>query len=89
MKLLIHSEVTRYLEFKSVEGSFVFKGGKVYKVPSTDKEALSSCEWKKFVSLTLKNFFSVCVFTREWFTILSSLGIKYPLKLVLLISLNN
>uniref|UniRef100_H2Y4Y5 Rab GDP dissociation inhibitor n=1 Tax=Ciona savignyi TaxID=51511 RepID=H2Y4Y5_CIOSA len=42
VKLLIHTNVTRYLEFKSVEGSFVWKSGKVYKVPSTDKEALAS-----------------------------------------------
>ncbi|PIO59044.1 GDP dissociation inhibitor [Teladorsagia circumcincta] len=30
VKLLIHTGVTRYLEFKSVEGSYVYKGGKVY-----------------------------------------------------------
>lgn len=34
VKLLIHTGVTRYLEFKSVEGSYVYKGGKVYKVRS-------------------------------------------------------
>ena len=32
VKLLIHTGVTRYLEFKSVEGSYVFKGGKISKV---------------------------------------------------------
>ncbi len=43
MKLLIHSGVTRYLEFKLVDGSYVFKkGGKIHKVPSTETEALSS-----------------------------------------------
>ena len=43
MKLLIHSGVTRYLEFKSVEGSYVYKkGGKIHKVPSNETEALSS-----------------------------------------------
>lgn len=43
VKLLIHSGVTRYLEFKSVEGSYVYKkGGKIYKVPSSETEALSS-----------------------------------------------
>jgi len=42
VKLLISSGVTRYLEFKSVEGSYVFKKGKIYKVPSDDKEALKS-----------------------------------------------
>lgn len=32
VKLLIHTGVTRYLEFKSVEGSYVYKGGKISKV---------------------------------------------------------
>jgi len=42
-KLLIHTDVTRYLEFKQIEGSYVFKrGGNVYKVPASDKEALAS-----------------------------------------------
>lgn len=45
VKLLIHSGVTRYLEFKSVEGSYVYKkGGKIHKVPSSESEALSSSE---------------------------------------------
>jgi len=43
VKILLHTKVTRYLEFKSVEGSFVFKkGGKIHKVPATAGEALSS-----------------------------------------------
>lgn len=42
VKLLVHSQVTRYLEFKQIEGSYVFRGGSVYKVPADDKEALSS-----------------------------------------------
>ena len=43
VKVLIHTGVTRYLEFKSVEGSYVWKkGGKVYKVPVTETEALAT-----------------------------------------------
>ncbi|XP_029636896.1 rab GDP dissociation inhibitor alpha [Octopus sinensis] len=42
VKILIKTGVTRYLEFKSVEGSFVYRGGKVYKVPASEREALSS-----------------------------------------------
>lgn len=42
VKLLIHTGVTRYLEFKSVEGSYVYKGGKISKVPVDQKEALAS-----------------------------------------------
>jgi Rab GDP dissociation inhibitor len=42
VKILIHSKVTRYLEFKAVHGSYVFKDGKVQKVPATPSEALNS-----------------------------------------------
>lgn len=42
VKLLIHTGVTRYLEFKSIEGSYVYKGGKLYKVPVNEVEALST-----------------------------------------------
>uniref|UniRef100_A0A3Q3KD61 Rab GDP dissociation inhibitor n=1 Tax=Monopterus albus TaxID=43700 RepID=A0A3Q3KD61_MONAL len=42
VKMLLYTEVTRYLDFKVVEGSFVYKGGKIYKVPSTETEALGS-----------------------------------------------
>lgn len=42
VKLLIHTGVTRYLEFKSIEGSYVYKQGKISKVPVDQKEALAS-----------------------------------------------
>jgi Rab GDP dissociation inhibitor len=42
VQILIKTDVTRYLEFKSVDGSFVVNGGKVYKIPSTSGEALKS-----------------------------------------------
>lgn len=43
VKLLIHTGVTRYLEFKSIEGSYVMgKSGKISKVPADEREALSS-----------------------------------------------
>mmetsp|Transcript_21992 Transcript_21992/g.36851 ORF Transcript_21992/g.36851 Transcript_21992/m.36851 type:complete len:453 (+) Transcript_21992:60-1418(+) len=42
VKMLIHTDVTKYLEFKSVDGSYVFNSNKVYKVPATDIEALKS-----------------------------------------------
>ena len=44
VKLLVHSGVTRYLEFKLVDGSYVYKGGKIYKVPASEAEALKSSE---------------------------------------------
>lgn len=40
--ILVKTDVTRYLDFKSVDGSFVQHSGKVYKVPSTSGEALKS-----------------------------------------------
>lgn len=41
-KMLLHTKVTRYLDFKSIGGSFVYKGGKILKVPATPEEALRS-----------------------------------------------
>ena len=47
VKLLIHTGVTRYLEFKSIEGSYVYKGSndKIHKVPANEKEALATCKY--------------------------------------------
>jgi Rab GDP dissociation inhibitor len=42
VRMLIQTGVTRYLQFKNVDGSFVYKGGKLYKVPVTGEEALKS-----------------------------------------------
>ena len=38
VKILLHTKVTRYLEFKSVDGSYVFKDNKVQKVPGIHTE---------------------------------------------------
>lgn len=40
VKILLHAKVTRYLEFKSIDGSYVFKDGKVQKVPGTSELAV-------------------------------------------------
>lgn len=56
VKLLIHTGVTRYLEFKSVEGSYVFKEGKIHKVPSDEKEALASGLMGLFEKRRFRNF---------------------------------
>jgi len=42
VKMLIHTDVTRYLEFKCVDGSYVVKDGKVNKVPASAGEAFKS-----------------------------------------------
>eukprot|EP00624_Nannochloropsis_granulata_P005557 evm.model.NODE_3956_length_9777_cov_39.554977.6 len=31
VKILLHTKVTRYLEFKNVDGSYAFRQGKIYK----------------------------------------------------------
>lgn len=56
VKILLHTKVTRYLEFKSVDGSYVFKDGKVLKVPATAQEALSSPLLGFFEKRSFKNF---------------------------------
>merc|ERR1712184_210117 len=57
VKLLIHTGVTRYLEFKSVEGSYVYgKSGKISKVPADEKEALASDLMGLFEKRRFKNF---------------------------------
>jgi len=42
VEILVKTDVTRYLEFKAVDGSYVVASDKVYKVPSTSGEALKS-----------------------------------------------
>jgi len=56
VKVLLHTKVTKYLDFKSVGGSFVVKDGKVAKVPSTPAEALSSSLMGFFQKNKFKNF---------------------------------
>ncbi|XP_059490979.1 rab GDP dissociation inhibitor alpha [Neocloeon triangulifer] len=57
VKLLIHTGVTRYLEFKSVEGSYVYnKSGRISKVPVDEKEAFSSDLMGLFEKRRFKNF---------------------------------
>ena len=42
-KMLLHTKVTRYLDFRSIAGSYVLaSSGKILKVPATPNEALSS-----------------------------------------------
>jgi len=64
VKLLIHTGVTRYLEFKSIEGSYVVgKSGKISKVPADEKEALASDLMGLFEKRRFKNFL---VFIQEF-----------------------
>eukprot|EP00270_Netrium_digitus_P007015 TRINITY_DN202_c0_g1_i11.p1 TRINITY_DN202_c0_g1~~TRINITY_DN202_c0_g1_i11.p1 ORF type:complete len:447 (+),score=88.60 TRINITY_DN202_c0_g1_i11:149-1489(+) len=57
VKVLIHTDVTKYLQFKAVDGSYVFKGGRIYKVPATDVEALASPLMGLFEKRRARQFF--------------------------------
>lgn len=41
-RMLLITSVTRYLDFKVVTGSYVYKNRSIFKVPSTETEALTS-----------------------------------------------
>lgn len=58
MNILIKTDVTRYLEFKAVDGSFVVQGGKVYKIPSNKEEALKSSLLGMFEKKNVASFLS-------------------------------
>jgi len=42
VRVLLHTDVTKYLDFKLVDGSFVFTGDRPHKVPATPREAMTS-----------------------------------------------
>ncbi|XP_075867473.1 rab GDP dissociation inhibitor beta-like [Nelusetta ayraudi] len=58
VRMLLITEVTRYVEFKVVEGSFVYQQGKIHKVPSTEAEALKSGLMGLFEKRRFKNLLS-------------------------------
>ncbi|CAI9777094.1 unnamed protein product [Fraxinus pennsylvanica] len=57
LRVLIHTNVTKYLNFKSVDGSYVYSKGKVHKVPATDMEALKSPLMGIFEKRRARKFF--------------------------------
>jgi len=62
-RILVHTEVTRYLEFKQIAGSFVYRDGKISKVPSTEMEAVKSPLMGLFEKRRAKKFFE---FLQGW-----------------------
>ncbi|KAI9513045.1 rab GDP-dissociation inhibitor [Russula earlei] len=62
-KILVHTDVTRYLEFKQIAGSFVYREGKISKVPSTEMEAVRSPLMGLFEKRRAKKFFE---FLQNW-----------------------
>ncbi|KAK8561366.1 hypothetical protein V6N13_149458 [Hibiscus sabdariffa] len=57
VRILIHTNVTKYLNFKAVDGSFVYNKSKIYKVPATDVEALKSPLMGLFEKRRARKFF--------------------------------
>ncbi|KAM7519741.1 hypothetical protein LguiB_018703 [Lonicera macranthoides] len=57
VRVLIHTNVTKYLNFKAVDGSFVYNKGKIHKVPATDVEALKSPLMGLFEKRRARKFF--------------------------------
>ncbi|KAF9076139.1 rab GTPase activator [Rhodocollybia butyracea] len=62
-QILVHTDVTRYLEFKQIAGSFVYREGKISKVPSTEMEAVKSPLMGLFEKRRAKKFFE---FLQNW-----------------------
>jgi Rab GDP dissociation inhibitor len=56
-RILAYTDVTRYLEFRQVAGSYVYRDGKIYKVPSTEMEALTSSLFGLWEKKKAMNFF--------------------------------
>ncbi|KAK7694774.1 Rab GDP dissociation inhibitor alpha [Cerrena zonata] len=62
-KILVHTDVTRYLEFKQIAGSYVYRDGRISKVPSTEMEAVKSPLMGLFEKRRAKKFFE---FLQGW-----------------------
>jgi Rab GDP dissociation inhibitor len=60
VKLLLHTDVTRYLQFKSVDGSYVTKDQKVMKVPANEGEALGTSLMGFFEKRRFKDYLVFC-----------------------------
>ncbi|KAL0088538.1 GDP dissociation inhibitor [Phycomyces blakesleeanus] len=56
VRFLTYTDVTRYLEFKQIAGSFVYRNGKISKVPANEMEALSSPLMGIFEKRRMKKF---------------------------------
>ncbi|KAL1917592.1 uncharacterized protein VTP21DRAFT_3985 [Calcarisporiella thermophila] len=63
VKVLVHTDVTRYLEFKQIAGSYVYRDGRISKVPATEMEAVRSPLMGLFEKRRAKKFFE---FIQNW-----------------------
>ncbi|KAJ3065545.1 Rab GDP dissociation inhibitor alpha [Podochytrium sp. JEL0797] len=55
--ILYHTDVTRYLEFRQIAGSYVYRDGKISKVPANNTEAVTSPLMGWFEKGRAKSFF--------------------------------
>lgn len=55
--ILVYTDVVRYLEFKQIAGSYVYREGRIAKVPATETEAVMSPLMGLFEKRRAKNFF--------------------------------
>ncbi|KAI9315174.1 GDP dissociation inhibitor [Dichotomocladium elegans] len=56
VRFLTYTDVVKYLEFKQISGSYVYTAGKIAKVPSNEREALSSSLMGIFEKRRMKKF---------------------------------
>ena len=61
--MLVHTDVVRYLEFKVIAGSYVYRDGRISKVPSTEGEAVMSPLMGLFEKRRARNFF---IYLQKW-----------------------
>ncbi len=54
--ILVHTNVTRYIEFKQISASYVYRSGKIAKVPSNEYEAIRSSLMGIFEKRRMKRF---------------------------------
>ncbi|WPK23557.1 hypothetical protein PUMCH_000798 [Australozyma saopauloensis] len=54
--ILVRTDVTRYVEFKQISGSYVYRGGRISKVPANEVEALKSSLMGIFEKRRMKRF---------------------------------
>lgn len=54
--ILVHTDVTRYIEFKSISGSYVYRSGRIAKVPANEIEAVKSSLMGIFEKRRMKRF---------------------------------
>ncbi|TPX37631.1 hypothetical protein SmJEL517_g00695 [Synchytrium microbalum] len=57
VNILYHTDVTRYLEFRQIAGSFVYRDGRISKVPASEVEVVTTPLMGLFEKRRAKKFF--------------------------------